>query len=93
MVSQLGWMTCSLVMDRKRTSATLQERVPLDGTDGTSLECNKKICDQLIDFGPRQKSDPRRLAFGSITMNEDQKVWGGVVRMWKETEMISHFLS
>jgi len=42
MVSQLGWMTCSLVMDQKRISTTLQERVPLDGTDGISLECNKK---------------------------------------------------
>jgi hypothetical protein len=71
MVSQLGWMTCSLVMDQKRTSTTLQVRAPLDGTDGTFLECNKKICDQLIDFGPRQKSDPRRFAFGSISMNEE----------------------
>ena len=42
MVSRLGWMTCSLVMDRKRTSATLPERVTLDGTVATSLECDKK---------------------------------------------------
>ena len=65
MVSQLGWMTCSLVMDQKRTSTTLQVRAPLDGTDGTFLEC------KLIDFGPRQKSDPRRHALGSISMNEE----------------------